>query len=117
MNNAVIAALMSAFICPGSGHFYLKRYNMGTLISCISLSGLVYLLYQAVERAQAISDRILSGEIPLDFNIIYQHITQAPPGDNGLWINVATFAFIAAWVVGVIDAYRLGKQLDKQQAS
>ena len=117
MNKAMIASLMSAFICPGSGHFYLKRYNTGTLISFISLSGLVYLLYKAVERAQAISDRILSGEIPLDFNIIYQHISQAPPGGDSLWINLATFAFITAWLVGVIDAYRLGKQLDKQQAS
>ncbi|QYK01858.1 hypothetical protein [Shewanella psychrotolerans] len=117
MNKAMIAALMSAFICPGSGHFYLKRYNTGTLISFISLSGLVYLLYKAVERAQAISDRILSGEIPLDVNVIYQHISQVPAGDDSQWINIATFTFIAAWLVGIIDAYRIGKLLDKQQAS
>jgi hypothetical protein len=117
MNKAMIAALMSAFICPGSGHFYLKRYNMGTLISFISLSGLVYLLYKAVERAQAISDRILSGEMPLDFNIIYQHISQAPAGNDSLWLNLATFAFVTAWFVGIIDAYRLGKRLEKHDPS
>ncbi|MDX1279954.1 hypothetical protein [Shewanella colwelliana] len=117
MNKAVTAALMSALVCPGSGHFYLKRYNTGTLISFLSLSGLVYLLYKAVERAQAISDRILSGEIPLDFNVIYQQISQVPPGDSGLLINLATLAFIAGWVVGIIDAYRIGKQLDTAQAS
>ncbi|MCE9679852.1 hypothetical protein LZP69_11830 [Shewanella sp. AS1] len=115
MNKAVIAALLSAFVCPGSGHFYLKRPNMGTLLSGISLSGLVYLLFKAVERAQAISDRILAGEIPLDFTLIYQQITQTPPGSDTLWINLATLAFIAAWVVGILDAYRIGRQADQEK--
>ena len=115
MNKAIIAALMSAFICPGSGHFYLKRYNTGTLLSCVSLGGLVYLLYQAVKRAQSVSDKILSGEVPLEFNAIYAAISQVPQGSEAFWINVATWAFILGWLVGIIDAYRQGKKLMKQE--
>lgn len=109
MNPAIIAALLSAFICPGSGHFYLKRYNTGTLLSVVSLSGLVYLLYRAVERAQVISDRILSGELPLDFGVIFQEINQAGAHGDDMAITLATLAFVISWFIGVIDAYRIGK--------
>ncbi|AQS40345.1 hypothetical protein Sps_05276 [Shewanella psychrophila] len=113
MKKAITAALISAFVCPGTGHFYLKKYNIGTLISAVSLSGLAYLLYQAVERAQEISDQILSGAVPLDFNLIYQMVTEQPSGAKALYVSIATWVFIIGWLVGVIDAYRLGHALDK----
>ncbi len=111
----MIAALLSAFVCPGAGHFYLKQPKIGTLLSCTSLSGLVYLLYQAVQQAQLIADRILSGELPLDVNLIYQQITQVSADANLFWINVATYSFIISWLVGMIDSYRLGKKLPLTQ--
>ncbi|BAJ00329.1 conserved hypothetical protein [Shewanella violacea DSS12] len=113
MSKAITAALISALVCPGTGHFYLKKYKIGTLISAVSLSGLVYLLYQAVERARDISDQILSGAIPLDFNLIYPMITEQPSGSAALYISIATWVFIISWLVGVIDAYRQGRALDK----
>jgi len=115
MNKAIKAALISAFVCPGGGHFYLKKYATGTLISVAMLSGLLYLLNQAVERAHQISDRILSGELPLDINVIYPLITQAPPNSQASMINIATSVFIFAWLVGVIDSYRLGHRMDKAE--
>ncbi|MCG9747916.1 hypothetical protein [Shewanella sp. Isolate8] len=116
MNKAIIATLLSAFVCPGSGHFYLKRYNAGTLISCLSLSGLAYLLYQAVNRATSVSDKILSGEFPLDYGAIYAAISQAPQGNEALWIEVATWAFILGWLIGILDAYRQGKKQMREEA-
>lgn len=113
MNKAITAALISALVCPGTGHFYLKKYNIGTLISAVSLSGLAYLLYQAVERAREISDQILSGAIPMDFNLIYQMVTEQPSGEASLYVSIATGIFIIGWLVGIIDAYRLGLALDK----
>ncbi len=113
MNKAITAALISALVCPGTGHFYLKKYNIGTLISAVSLSGLAYLLYQAVERAREISDQILSGAIPMDFNLIYQMVTEQPSGEASLYVSIATGIFIIGWLIGIIDAYRLGLALDK----
>jgi len=115
MKKAIKAALISAFVCPGGGHFYLKQYTSGTLISVAMLSGLLYLLNQAVERAQQISDRILSGELPLDLSVIYPLITQDPHPAQASMINIATMVFIIAWFVGVIDSYRLGHRMDKTE--
>ncbi|MCG9713028.1 hypothetical protein L1D29_09415 [Shewanella insulae] len=116
MNKAIIATLLSAFVCPGSGHFYLKRYNAGTLISCLSLSGLAYLLYQAVNRAVTVSDEILSGELPLEFGAIYAAIGQITQGSEAFWIEAATWAFILGWLIGILDAYRQGRKLMRQEA-
>lgn len=115
MNKAITAALLSALVCPGTGHFYLNKYNIGSLISAVSLSGLVYLLYQAVARAKEISAQILSGAIELDVNLIYQMVTEQPSGAQAIYVSIATWAFIIGWLIGVIDAYRLGHALDKSQ--
>lgn len=115
MNKATKAALISAFVCPGGGHFYLKRYNTGTLLSTVTLGALVYLLIQAVTRAQDISDKIVSGQIALDLSVIYPLITQQPAAEQALYNNIATFALLISWLVGVIDAYRLGAIADKAE--
>ena len=112
MKTSIKAALISAFVCPGSGHFYLKKYAMGKVLLVTTVLSLCYLLWHAYQRAQIISQQILNGEIPLELNAIYSAVMQAPVGNEALYINLATMGFILAWGVGVIDSYRLGKQLD-----
>ncbi|MGS0690055.1 DUF6677 family protein [Shewanella sp. 0m-4] len=112
MKTSIKAALLSAFICPGSGHFYLKKYAMGKVLLVTTVTSLCFLLWHAYQRAQIISQQILNGEIPLELNAIYSAVTQAPLGNEALYINIATMGFILAWVIGIIDSYRLGKQLD-----
>ncbi|GIU23562.1 hypothetical protein L2719_05255 [Shewanella schlegeliana] len=112
MKTSVKAALLSAFVCPGSGHFYLKKHAMGKVLLVTTIASLCFLLWHAYQRAQLISQQILKGEIPLELNAIYSAVTQAPVGNEALYINIATIGFIAAWVIGVIDSYRLGKLAD-----
>ncbi|WP_299805585.1 DUF6677 family protein [uncultured Shewanella sp.] len=117
MKTSVKAALLSAFVCPGSGHFYLKKRAMGNILLVSTLAALSFLLWHAYERAQQISQQILNGEIPLQLDAIYSAVTQAPVGSEALQINIATIGFILAWGIGVIDAYRLGKKLDDAEVS
>ncbi|ABZ78325.1 conserved hypothetical protein [Shewanella halifaxensis HAW-EB4] len=112
MKTSVKAALLSAFVCPGSGHFYLKKNTTGKLLLITTVMTLCFLLWHAYQRAQVISQQILNGEIPLQLDAIYSAVTQAPVGNEALYINIATMGFIAAWVIGIIDSYRLGKQAD-----
>ncbi|NRD75830.1 hypothetical protein HQQ94_21945 [Shewanella sp. VB17] len=115
MKKATKAVLISAFVCPGGGHFYLKCYKTGTLLSIATLGTIVYLLNQAVSRAREISEQIVSGQIPLDINIIYPLITQQPVAEQALWNNIAGFVLGISWVVGVIGAYRQGTVVDKTE--
>ncbi|WOT04741.1 DUF6677 family protein [Shewanella youngdeokensis] len=115
MKIAIKAALLSAIVCPGAGHFYLKRQAVGKLIFVTAIAALTYLTWHAYFRAQLISEQILNGEIPLQLNAILSAITQAPVGDVATGINVASAAFILAWGIGVADAYRIGRQQDHKQ--
>ncbi|MGS0680341.1 DUF6677 family protein [Shewanella sp. 125m-7] len=112
MKTSIKAALLSAFVCPGSGHFYLKKQAMGKVLLVTTMASLCFLLWHAYQRAQIISQQILHGEIPLELNAIYSAVTQAPVGSEALYINIATAGFILAWGVGIIDSYRIGKKLD-----
>ncbi len=115
MNDAIIAALLSAFVYPGTGHFYLKQYNVGTLLSGISSIGFIYLLYQGTLQAQSIVDRIVSGELAMEMDIIYQQLTQISAYADPFGINIAIYSFVITWVVSVVDAYRLGKKQQSKQ--
>lgn len=112
MKKSLKAALLSAFVCPGCGHFYLKKPTTGKLLLVTTIATLCFLLWHAYQRAQLISQQILNGEIPLELNAIYSAVTQAPVGNEALYINIATMGFILAWLVGILDAYRLGKKHD-----
>ncbi|WP_037471711.1 DUF6677 family protein [Shewanella waksmanii] len=116
MHRAAKAALLSAFICPGSGHFYLRRYNRGTLISCCALLGLGFLLVQAVHQARNIISEFTKGNIKLDLSEIYALVSQSSNVTNDMWVNVATVMFAGAWLYGIVDAYRIGRK-DEQSLS
>jgi TM2 domain-containing membrane protein YozV len=45
------AALLSAFVFPGVGHFYLKKYWRGGVIMFIVLSGLGFMVWSATAAA------------------------------------------------------------------
>lgn len=112
MKTSTKAALLSAFIFPGAGHFYLKQRGVGNLILVTTIASLSYLCWHAYQRAQLISEQIFSGEIPLQLDAIYSAVTQAPVGNEAIWINLATAGFIVTWIIGIADAYRLGRRQD-----
>ena len=115
MKTSVKAALLSAFVCPGAGHFYLKQRTAGNIILVTAVAAISYLCWHAYQKAQLISEKIINGEIPLQLDAIYSAVTQAPAGKEALWINIATAAFVLSWLFGVADSYRLGRQQDKQE--
>ncbi|MEZ9595737.1 hypothetical protein AB4298_13975 [Shewanella sp. 10N.261.52.F9] len=114
MKTSMKALLLSVLACPGAGHFYLKKPLMGTVFLISSLGGLSYLLWHAYERAQLISQQILNGQIPLELNAIYSAVTQAPVGNEALYVNLATAGFVLSWAIAAIDAYRLSKRVDER---
>ncbi len=116
MKTSIKAVLLSAFVCPGAGHFYLKKMTTGKLILVTAIAALSYLCWHAYQKAQLISEKIISGEIPLQLDAIYSAVTQAPVGNEALWINIATAAFVLSWLFGIADSYRLGRQQDKQES-
>jgi len=111
------AALLSAFIYPGSGHFFLKKPVQGALLAGVATVCLCLLLVTTVEIAQQISDRILSGEIPMDIARITQEILKQLASSSIHQINITTSLIFISWLVSIIDSYRLGSLEDKSDGS
>jgi len=112
MQTSIKGLLLSALVFPGAGHFLLKRYLRGAVFAAAALGALAVSVGEAVTRARAVSDRILSGEVALQTDAIARAITQSAGADQGL-IRIATYALFVIWLAAAIDAYRIGRGYHK----
>lgn len=117
MSHAMKAALFSAFIFPGSGHFLLKKHVRGALLAGVTILCIWVLLSIALEKAQEISLKIQSGEIPFDLARITEEASKLAAGDGTLQAEIATYLLLFCWLVGIIDAYRVGRLEDKADSA
>jgi hypothetical protein len=117
MQQSYKAALFAALIFPGSGHLLLKHYPAGLLFAGTSLACLGALIFRAIEIAQVISDKILSGEIPLDIQRLSAEIGAQSAADGSTLASVATWVLVFCWVASAVDAFRIGRRLDQASAA
>ena len=115
MSKSLKAVLFSAFVFPGSGHLYLRKPVQGSLLVVVSIACITILLSIALEKAQQISDKILSGEIPLDVTRITEEITSRASTGGTQWADISTYLLLVCWLVGMVDSYRLGRLQDKAE--
>jgi hypothetical protein len=105
MTKSTKAILLSAFVYPGAGQVFLKRYISGIIFIGISTIGLYFIVANAVKIALQIVDQIRSGNAPPDFitllNLVSQHDTQL--------LNNAFILIMVTWLISIIHAYLLGK--------
>lgn len=113
MSQSLKAALFSAFVFPGSGHFLLKKRVHGSLLAGVSILCVWALLSTALEKAQEISFKIQSGEIPLDINRITEEVSKQVAGGGTQLADIATYLLLICWLLGIVDSYRVGRLQDK----
>ena len=107
------ALLYSALIYPGGGHFLLKHHALGVAYAATATACLAALLVRAMEIAQSISARILSGDIPFDLVQIQAEISTQLLSAGSTAVTVATWLLAGCWIVAAVDAFRLGRQRDR----
>lgn len=117
MRQSLKAALFSAFVLPGSGHFLLKKHVRGALLSGVTILCAWALLSTALEKAQEISLKIQSGEIPLDITRITDEVTRQAAGGGTQLADLATYLLVICWLVGIVDSFRVGRLLDKSDSA
>ncbi|WP_076538647.1 hypothetical protein [Shewanella sp. UCD-KL21] len=113
MKRSINAALLSAFVCPGTGHLYIgkKAIGWGIIVACfISLCAIMTVLMQ---RAQAVADDIVAGNIALDFNSLYGAVHDSVSLDLPPSVSIATWLLFICWIGSTVSAYWMAEQLDK----
>lgn len=113
MSKSMKAALLSALVVPGAGHIYLKKYIAGVVLLGVAIIPIYYLVTTAITRALEITDKIQSGEVPLDVAAITELVAKQATGSEAQMQTIATTVFIISWLIGIIHSYRVGRVLDK----
>jgi hypothetical protein len=108
MSRSTIALLLSALVFPGAGHLYLKRRGRALLFIVPSVVAVGYFLMDAMQRAGALVDQIMSGSLGTDPVAIAAKLEQAGP-TSGL-VDLAIYAMLACWIGAAVDAWLLGRK-------
>ena len=117
MNNSLKGAFLSGLIFPGLGQVVLKHYKRGAVIMLTVLVSLSIVVVKAVQHALAILEKIESAGGAISMSTISNAATQAPTTSGSLTFNLLLLLVILCWIIGVVDAYRIGKKKDIKEGS
>lgn len=92
----------------------LRQYLRGAILMVAALVAASAIVKIAFQQAQAIVDRVVSGEIPLESAAISGLLSDSSSNSDGLVSSIAVIIFCACWLIGIIDSYRAGIALEKQ---
>ena len=109
------AALLSAFVFPGVGQFYLKRHWRGLFIMLFVFTGLGYMIWSATVAALSVLDdavvklQVDTKSLQELLNIAGSKILTIDPYHDAVFYLIVCF-----WIFAVIDAYIIGKEKESQ---
>ena len=117
MNNSLKGAFLSGLVFPGLGQVVLKHYKRGVVIMLTVLVSLSVIVIEAVQKAFTILEKIESEGGTIDMNTISNAATQASTTSDSLIFSFALLLIIFCWIIGVVDAFRIGRKKDIEQQS
>ena len=97
------AALISALVFPGLGHFALKRKARGCWFLLPCALAIVFLIRVAAARANAMLAQIDSGALALDPTAIAGQLSVT--GAPSTLVTLTTVVIALCWVGSIIDAF------------
>ncbi len=117
MKQSTKAVLLSGLVFPGLGQLVLRHYVRGWVLLVFSLAAMWLVVRIALGQAQSVLDQVTSGEVPLDTSAIGELVRNASSTSDDQMSSIAFTVFIACWLIGIIDAYRIGSAAEKHKAS
>ncbi len=117
MKNSLKGAFWSGLIFPGLGQIILKHYKRGAVIMLTVLVGMSVFIVKTVQHALDILEKIQLQGGAISMSTISNAATQASATSGNLTFNIVLLMVILCWIVGVVDAYRIGKIKDIEEGS
>ena len=116
MKNSILGMLLSGLVFPGLGHLVLKAYRRGVALIVITATCFILIMKTALQHVNAVIEKIQSEGGVIDLDSVTQAANQAVSSADQATYNILYFILICCWLVGVIDAYRVGKNLDNKNS-
>ena len=115
MNNSLKGALLSGLIYPGLGQVVLKHYKRGVALMLAFTVTLLAILIIAVQQASTILEKIDIEGGAIDIDTISNAASQASTTSESHLLKLLSWLLLFCWVIGVVDAYRIGRKKDIQE--
>lgn len=115
MKKSVKAALFSGLVFPGAGYFLVKQKSKGFIFLLLVLAGGTLVGMDVYHKAMLIVNQVIDGSLPLDPQIIQQKVMTLPDEFSPILLNAIGFSIIGLWIFGIVDSYRVGRNLEKNE--
>ena len=114
MKQAIKGFVLSGFILPGLGQLVLKRYLRGTVFLLAFLGSAGIVTGYAVSKAFSILEEVMTETGTIDMGQILEIAQHAATKPESILINIVTACIFVLWIGSAVDAYRIGRELDRQ---
>jgi len=117
MKNSMKAALLSGLVFPGLGQIVLKHYKRGIALTLAVLLSLLVVVVKALRQAFIILEKIEAEGRAIDMSTISSAVAKASTTSDNFVYNFVLLLIILLWIIGIVDAYRLGRKKDLEEHS
>ena len=115
MSNSIKAVLLSGLVFPGVGQLVLKHYKRGIAFILATIAILLVIVVKAIQKSFAILEKIKAEGGAISMTTVTNATIQASTPSDGLIFKLLLFLFILIWIIGAVDAYRVGKRKDIEE--
>jgi hypothetical protein len=112
MKASMKAALLSALVYPGVGQLFYHAYRRAVFFILIFTITAYFYIEEAVSKYQPLIDKVKSGELALNGQALANEISKNPILLDPKLVSLLTYILLICWLVGIVDAYRIGIKKD-----
>jgi hypothetical protein len=112
MKKSLKGALLSGLVLPGVGQLWLKHYMRGIALIGVFLTATAVIVTKAAQQAFAILEKIESEGGAVDLVAIVHSASRPSANSGDFTFKAASLVLILSWIVGIIDAYLVGRKKD-----
>lgn len=115
MTKAVKGMLLSGLVLPGLGQIVLKHYGRGIALILGITAGLSVMIYEGEKAAVRMLSQIQVRGGLIDMQTITDAAARAVKQSPEIaMIRGAIYFIVACWIIGIIDAYFIGRKSDRK---
>ena len=115
MKNSLKAVLLSGLVLPGLGQVALRHYRRGITFILAASIILSVIVVKAVQQAFSILEKIVAEGGVINTDTIMNAVTQASTPSQNLTFKLLFCLLVLCWIIGVVDAYRVGRKKDIEE--
>ncbi len=116
MSNKIKGVLFSAFIFPGAGQIILARYRRGATLFAIAFVGGILCIIALVRQSVVLLQDFVAQGGTANVGKVTSIVAEAATVASSVFLKISFLILFCCWLFAVIDAWRIGRELDQRPA-